>query len=421
MSKIVLAYSGGLDTSVAIHWLRVHKGFQVIAFAADLGQPGDLAAVAQRALKTGAEAAHVEDLRAEFVRDYVFPALQANAVYENGYLLNTALGRPLIAKELVRIAKENDCKYVAHGCTAKGNDQVRFEAGVAALAPELKVIAPLREWEFKTREQEIDYARQHGIEVPVKRESPYSIDRNLWGTSIECGELEDPWRTPPRDAYLMTRHPEDAPDTPTEIEIEFESGLPVALDGKALGGVELIEALNNVGGENGVGRLDLIENRVVGIKSREVYEAPAATILLTAHRALEEMTLSRDVVRQKASLSQVYSDLIYSGNWFTDLREALDAFVRATQKYATGTVRLRLYKGQAVVTSRRSPFSLYDKSLATYGEGDTFRHEAASGFLDIYNLNIKAQGLRRKRYDDRKRPGDPSASLGAGPPSESQK
>lgn len=398
MLKTVLAYSGGLDTSVIIHWLKARKGMHVIAFAANLGQSIDLTATAERALRIGADAAHVEDLREEFVNCYVFPALQAGAIYENGYLLNTALGRPLIAKELVRLALENGCRFVAHGCTAKGNDQVRFEAGIAALAPQLKVLAPLREWDFKTRDEEIDYAKEHGIEIPVTHESPYSIDRNLWGTSIECGELEDPWTPPPPDTYLMSKAPADAPDAPTDIEIEFHEGIPVALDGKPVAGVQLIEMLNAVGGENAVGRVDMIENRVVGIKSREVYEAPAATILHTAHRAIEAMTLSRETARQKARISQVYGDIIYSGRWFTDLREALDGFVRATQKYVTGTVRVRLYKGKCAVTGRRSPHSLYDKALATYGEGDAFVHEAAQGFLDIYNLDIKAQGLRRKRY-----------------------
>ena len=399
MAKIVLAYSGGLDTSVAIHWLKERKGFQVTAFMANIGQPGDLAHTAQRALNTGAEAAEVQDLRERFVKEFVFPALQANAVYENGYPLNTALGRPLIAQELVRTALENSCEFVAHGCTAKGNDQIRFEAGVAALAPDLKVVAPLREWEFRTREEEIDYARQHKIDVPVTRESPYSIDRNLWGVSIECGELEDPWQSPPVETHLMTRPIAEAPDKPAEIEIAFEEGIPMALDGEPMDGVKMIETLNQLGGEHAVGRLDMIENRVVGIKSREIYEAPAAQILLTAHRALEEMTLSRPVARQKAILSQVYSDIIYSGRWFTDLREALDAFIKATQKYVTGTLRMQLHKGNCIVTGRRSPHSLYDKRLATYGEGDTFRHEAAKGFLTIYNLDIKAQGMRRKRLE----------------------
>ena len=399
MAKLVLAYSGGLDTSVAIHWLKKHKGFHVTAFIADLGQPGDLAEAAQRALKTGADDAHVEDLRERFVNEFVFPAIRANAVYENGYPLNTALGRPLIAQELVRIARESGAEFVGHGCTAKGNDQIRFEAGVAALAPELKVVAPVREWKFTTREEEIDYAKQHKIPVPVTRESPYSIDQNLWGVSIECGELEDAWQSPPRNTHMVTKPLDEAPDKPAEIEIAFEQGIPVAMDGNPAGGLKLIETLNQLGGEHGVGRLDIIENRVVGIKSREVYEAPAAEILLTAHRALEELTLSRPVARQKAILSQVYSDVIYSGRWFTDLREALDAFMTATQKVVTGTLRVQLWKGNCVVTGRRSPYSLYDKQLATYGEGDTFRHEAAQGFLEIYNLDIKAQGLRRKHLE----------------------
>jgi len=399
MSKIVLAYSGGLDTSVAIHWLKREKGYDVVAFMADLGQPGDPAAAIQRARKIGADAAEVRDLRHRFVKDYVFPALRANAVYENGYPLNTALGRPLIASELVRVARERGCRAVAHGCTAKGNDQIRFEAGVAALAPDLEVIAPVREWSFKSREAEVDYAREHGIEVPVTRESPYSIDHNLWGVSIECGDLEDPWRAPPPDAYRLTRAPEDAPDRPTEIEIGFERGTPVSLDGRPLDGVALIESLNTIGGENGVGRYDLIENRVVGIKSREVYEAPAATILLAAHRALESLTLSRAVMRQQDHVTRVYSDLIYEGRWFTDLREALDAFLDVTQRFVTGTARVRLFKGQATVTGVKSPYSLYQKRLATYGTDDAFHHEAAEGFLEIYNLEIKAQGERRARFD----------------------
>jgi len=400
MSKTVLAYSGGLDTSIIIHWLKARKGMNVIAFVANLGQPGDLSAVGARALKTGAEAVHVEDLREEYVNDYVFPALQANAVYENGYLLNTAIGRPLIAKELVRIARENNCTSVAHGCTGKGNDQVRFESGVAALGPDLDIFAPLREWDFKTREEEIDYAQEHQIEIPITRESPYSIDRNLWGISIECGELEDPWNAPPADTHMLTRPPAEAPDEPADVEIEFDCGIPVAVDGKAMGGVELINTLNDIGGEHAVGRIDLIENRIVGIKSREIYEAPGATILHAAHRALESLTLSRETARMKARVAQVYSDIIYTGRWFTDLREALDAFVKTTQKYVTGTLNVRLYKGTCMVTQRRSPHSLYEKKLATYGEGDAFEHEAAQGFLSIYNLDVKAQGLRRKRWQE---------------------
>ena len=397
MSKIVLAYSGGLDTSIAIQWLKVEKGYDVIAVMADLGQPGDLEPVAERALKTGAESAHVLDLREEFVRDYVFPALKANAVYEGVYPLNTAIGRPLIAKELVRVAKETGCTAVAHGCTAKGNDQIRFEAGVAALAPELEIVAPVREWDFKTRDQEIDYAAQHNIEVPVTKKSPYSIDRNLWGVSIECGVLEDPWNEPPADAYLLTKAPKDAPDKPTVLEIDFEEGIPVALNGEAMPGLDLIKRLNAVGGENGVGRYDMIENRVVGIKSREVYEAPAACILLAAHKALESLTLTRAVMRHKNNLSQVYSDMIYDGLWFSDLRDALDGFMNATQKVVTGKARVQVYKGSVTVTGLQSPHSLYSEALATYGLDDEFKHDSAAGFLDIYNLEVKAQGFRRKR------------------------
>ncbi|MHA1571343.1 MAG: argininosuccinate synthase [Alphaproteobacteria bacterium] len=396
MAKVVLAYSGGLDTSVAIHWFTHTKGHEVLAFMADLGQPSDMKAIADRARKSGAIGVYIEDLKEAFITDYVFPAVKANAVYENGYLLHTALGRPLIVKKMVEIAEESQCEYVAHGCTGKGNDQVRFEVGVTALAPHLKVIAPVREWQFKTREEEMDYAAEHGIEIPVTRKSPYSIDRNLWGVSIECGELEDPWNAPPAGAYLMTRSPEDAPGEPVELEIGFEQGAPISLDGKPAGPVELITALNVVGGDNAVGRIDILENRVVGIKSREIYEGPAATILHTAHRALEDLTLSANVAHFKAAVAREYSHLIYNGLWFSDLRESLDAFINTTQRHVTGTVRLRLYKGNCTVTGRKSPYSLYNESLATYGEGDAFRHESAKGFLEIYGLPSKAEGLRRK-------------------------
>lgn len=397
MSKIVLAYSGGLDTSVAIHWLKVKTGAEIVAFIADLGQGGDMKKVAQRAEKTGASKVYLLDLKERFVNEYVFPAIKANAVYENGYPLNTALGRPLIAAEMVRIAHETGAEYVAHGCTGKGNDQVRFEAGVAALGPELKIIAPLREWEFKTREEEIDYGLANGIEVPVTRKSPYSLDLNLWGASIECGDLEDPWVAPPADTHFMTKPMNKTANKPEELLISFEQGVPVKVNGKRMKGLALIEKLNEIGGNHCIGRFDLIENRVVGIKSREVYEAPAAVVLLTAHKALEEMTLSRDMYRQKVVLSQIYSDLIYGGKWFTDLRDALDAFMVDSQKYVTGEVRLRLFKGTAFVTGKKSPYSLYNKRLATYGEGDTYSHQSAKGFLEIYNLDIKAQGRRRKR------------------------
>ena len=395
MQRVALAYSGGLDTSISIHWLKVEKGLQVVAFAANLGQGGDLAPLGERALAAGAEAAHVLDLRETFVREYVFPMLKAHAVYESGYLLNTAIGRPLIGKELVRIAIQENCDAVAHGCTAKGNDQVRFEAAVAALAPQLKVVAPVREWRFKTREQELAYAEEHNIPVTVKRDKLYSIDRNLWGYSIECGALEDPWAEPPADAWQITTSPEQAPDKPTVLEITFEQGVPVALDGQVMNPVELILALNEVGGENGVGRVDMVENRLVGIKSREVYEAPAAAILYEAHRALEDITVSRDVRRTKDVLSQKYAEIIYCGLWFTDLRRALDAFFDRTQEFVSGKLRVRLYKGKCTVLGRQSPHSLYSRGLATYSEGDTFDHESAQGFLSIWNLPIRAEGERR--------------------------
>jgi len=396
MARIVLAYSGGLDTSVAIDWLRRERGFEVIAFAADLGQGKELEPLKARALKTGAVEAIIVDLRERFVREFILPALKANAIYENGYVLSTALGRPLIASELVRIARERRCEYIAHGCSGKGNDQVRFEAVAASLAPELKVVAPLREWQFRTREEEIEYAERHGIEVPVRRESPYSIDRNLWGISIECGDLEDPWVAPPRDAYLVTTAPEDAPDRPEELEITFEAGVPVALNGTRMEPMAIIERLNEVGGAHGVGRSDLVEDRVVGIKSREIYEAPAATILIAAHRGLEEITLSKQVLRTKELLSQRFAELIYEGLWYTDLREALSAFFEVTQRYVAGDVRVRLYKGTCTVLGRRSPYSLYDRSLATYGEGDRFKHSAAPGFLEIWNMPLRAEASRRR-------------------------
>ena len=397
MARVVLAYSGGLDTSICIHWLKAKKGMTTVAFAANIGQGEDLEPLGQRALQTGAQSVHILDLREEYVRDYIFPALKANALYESGYPLNTALGRPLIAKALVEVARDEDCGFVAHGCTAKGNDQVRFETSVGALAPDIRVLAPVREWEFRSREEEIDYAESHHIDIPVTREKPYSIDGNLWGVSIECGELEDPWNAPPREAYQITTDPADAPDQAVEVAIGFEAGEPVRLDGKPMGGVALIEALNELGGAHGVGRLDIVENRVVGIKSREIYEAPAALILIAAHRALEDLVLSKSVRDTKEMLSDQYADLIYNGQWFSDLREALDAFLSETQRCVTGEVRVRLFKGSLAVAGRRSDYSLYDRRMATYGEGDTFDHASAQGFLHIYGLATRAEGLRRKR------------------------
>jgi argininosuccinate synthase len=387
--KIAVAYSGGLDTSVIVKWLQEKYDAEVITVTANLGQTKELIGVEEKAYKTGAKKAFILDLQEEFATDFIFPALKAGALYEWSYPMATSLGRPLIAKALVEIAKQEGCTAVAHGCTGKGNDQVRFEAAIAALAPELKVYAPLREWEFKSREEEIAYCERHGIPVKATKDSPYSIDENMWGTSIECGLLEDPKLPPPADAYQRTVSPEQAPDQPTQVEIEFEHGVPVALDGKKMNPVELIMTLNTIGGANAIGRLDLVENRLVGIKSRELYEAPAATILHFAHRELERLTLDKDTMHYKAKLSHDYADLIYNGLWYSPLRFALDAFVNETQKVVRGTVALKLYKGNVELLGRWSPNSLYDTRLATYTEEDTFDHKASIGFIKIYSLPLK--------------------------------
>jgi len=397
MAKVALAYSGGLDTSVAIRWLQAERGYEVVACAVDVGQGGDMEALRRRALDAGAAAAHVVDARERFAREYLWPALKANAVYENGYLMHSALSRPLITEEVVRLALREGCDAFAHGCTAKGNDQARFEAAVAALAPDLRIVAPVREWEFRTREEEMDYAAREGIPVPVTRRSPYSIDRNLWGVAIECGVLEDPMVEPPADAYQVTVAPEAAPDAPQVVEIAFEQGEPVAVDGEALGPVAVLERLNDAAGRHGVGRLDMVENRLVGIKSREIYEAPGPTVLMAAHRALEQIVLSRDLARVKEQLAHTFANIIYDGCWFSDLREALQAFIEETQRYVTGTLRVRLFKGSCAVVGRRSDTSLYRKDLATYGEGDAFDRTAAEGFLYLRNLPLRAEGERRRR------------------------
>jgi len=397
MQRVVLAYSGGLDTSVLIPWLREERDLSVIAFSADLGQGGDLEALSRRALDAGAEAAFSNDLTEEFAGKYISRALKANAVYENGYLLATALGRPLIAKDLVNVARENDARFVAHGCTGKGNDQVRFETAVAALAPELEIIAPVREWDLTSREAEMAYLEERDIPLPVKKESPYSLDANLWGGAIECGALEDPWNAPPDDAWQTTTDPLRAPDDPEEVIVSFEKGLPVALDEKEMGLVALIGRLNEIAGRHGVGRIDCVENRVVGIKSREVYEAPAATVLYEAHRALESITLTRDLATRKTALGREYARIIYDGLWFTQLREAIDAFIDVSQEFVAGDVRVQLYKGAATVVGQRSPHSLYSMRLATYTEDDVFDHSAAKGFIDIWSLPVKVEARRRRR------------------------
>ena len=389
--KVILAYSGGLDTSCAIKWLQDSYDMEVIAVMAGLGQPGDLQAVKDKALTIGAVDASIYDAREIFARDYVLPALKANALYEGKYPLATALARPLIATLLVEEARRHGATAIAHGCTGKGNDQVRFDVTIMALAPELQIIAPLREWTM-SREEELDYAEKHGIPVPVTKKSPYSTDENLWGRSCEAGVLEDPDMEPPEDAYEWTTSPLDAPATPQYVEIGFETGGPVSLDGEALGFLELVDRLNQAGGAHGVGRLDVIENRLVGIKSREIYEAPAACILIEAHKALEALTLTREVLHFKPLLEQKFAELIYYGLWYDPLRAAITSFMDSTQERVTGTVRVKLYKGACTVVGRKSAFSLYDYSLATYDKNDEFHHRSSEGFIELWGLPLKVWG-----------------------------
>lgn len=396
-NRVILAYSGGLDTSVCLKWLQEKYGAEVITYTADLGQGKELDPVESVAKGTGAVKVYIEDLRDEFVREYVFPALKAGAMYESKYVLATALARPLIGKRLVEIAEAEGANAVAHGCTGKGNDQVRFDVTTMALNPELSVIAPVREWEMKSRDEEIEYAQKHNIPITVTKESPYSIDANLWGRSIECGVLEDPWQEPPEEIYEMTVSPEMAPDKPTYIEIGFRKGEPVKLDGVEMPPVELIDKLTKIGGANGVGRVSYVENRLVGIKSRETYEYPAAAVLFEAHKALEELTLDRGMAHYKEeNISHEYSRLVYYGLWFSPLREALDAFVSASQKNVTGTVRVKLYKGTCSVVGAKSPYSLYDQAMATYEAGDMFDHSAAEGFIQLWGLPLKIGAVRDK-------------------------
>jgi len=390
MSTVVLAYSGGLDTSVAIKWLKEKYNMDVIALTVDIGNVADLEAIRQKALDVGAMKALVVDTKEPFINSFVFPALQADAVYESQYPLATALGRPLIAQLLVNAAKQEAATAVAHGCTGKGNDQVRMDVSVAALAPELKVIAPAREWNM-TREQTIAYAQSHHIPIPITKASPYSIDENLWGRSIECGVLEDPWHEPPRDAFVWTRPPEETPNQPAYLEIEFDKGIPLSLNGQKLDGVTLVQRIHQLAGEHGVGRIDHVENRLVGIKSREIYEAPAAIVLLKAHQALEDLVLTKEQLRFKSKVANEYADLIYNGLWFSGLRQDLAAYVECTQRYVTGAVRIKLFKGNCQVVGRRSPYSLYDYSLATYDKGDVFDQSASPGFIHIWGLPVRTQ------------------------------
>jgi len=387
--KIVLAYSGGLDTSIAVHWLRERYDADIITYTTDLGM-ADLEGAKERAVKAGAIETFIEDARGQFVDEFIWPGLKANALYEDQYPLATAYGRYLIARAMVQIARQEGAFAIAHGCTGKGNDQVRFDVTAAALAPDLKVIAPAREWGM-TREQEMEYAAKHGINVSASK-SRFSIDENLWGRSIEAGEMEDPWAEPPEDAYLWTKSIAETPDKPVYLEIDFQDGVPVSIDGEEMEGVALINHLHELAGKHGVGRIDHVENRLVGIKSREVYEAPAAVVLITAHKALESMTLTKEQIRMKAGVAQDYADLVYNGLWFTRHREDLDAYVNSTQRYVTGTVRVRLHKGSCAVVGRQSPYSLYQYELATYGEGDLFDQRAAEGFISLFGLPVRIQG-----------------------------
>jgi argininosuccinate synthase len=388
VERIVLAYSGGLDTSVAIPWLAEKYGAEIIAVTLDLGQGQELSNVRERALALGAVRAHVIDAREEFARHYILPALQAGAIYEDRYPLMTALGRPLIAKYLVEIARMEGASAIAHGCTGKDNDQVGLDVSSRALDPAIKVIAPARMWGM-TRTDEIEYARARKIPVPVTLASPYSTDSNLWGRSIECGVLEDPWVEPPDEIYTLTRAARDCPDEPAYLEIDFEAGVPVRTNGIDMPLLELIESLEIIAGTHGVGRIDMVENRLVGIKSREIYEAPAAVVLHTAHNELEKLVIARDLERIKHDMARCYADAVYNGLWFSQTREAIDAFVATIQPRVTGSVRLKLFKGDCRVVGRKSPFALYDHGLATYDAGDRYDHSAAEGFIKIWGLPIE--------------------------------
>ncbi len=388
MKKVVLAYSGGLDTSCAIKWLK-DKGYDVIAYIANVGQGGNFEAIKKRAVKTGASKAYALDLQKEFVEDYVYPALKANAVYENKYYLATALSRPLIAKHQVMIAHKEKATAIGHGCTGKGNDQVRFEVSAQLLDPKLENVAPVRVWEFKTRNQEIDYAKKHKIPCDVTKKSPYSIDENLYGRSIECGILEDPWVEPPEDIYAMTVSPQKAPNKPTYVTIDFKSGLPVKVNDKTFTPVNLIKKLNEIGGKNSVGRVDMLENRLVGIKSREIYENPAGTMLFVAKHELECLVLDRETMRYNEGLSQKYAELTYNGLWETPLKKQLDAYFKEAMKSVTGTVRLKLFKGNCTIVGRKSKNSRYKEELATYGEKDVFDQKLAKGFIDLWAMPFK--------------------------------
>jgi len=393
IEKVVLAYSGGLDTSVIVPWLIENYGCEVICYTADLGQEEELDGLEEKALQSGASKIFIEDVRETFLADYVFPTMQAGAIYERKYLLGTSFARPLIAKRQVEIAEQEGAQAVAHGCTGKGNDQVRFELTVMALNPRLQIIAPWREWDIRSREDALAYARKHDIPVEHTERSIYSRDRNIWHLSHEGGLLEDPWLEPEEEMYTLSVRPEDAPDKPEEVELAFQSGTPVALNGQEMGPVEMVLALNELGAKHGVGRVDLVENRLVGMKSHGVYETPGGTILYTAHRELESVCLDKDTLHYKDLVAQRYAELVYNGKWFYSLREALDGFVMVTQRHVTGKVRMKLYKGNVIVTGRQSPYSLYREDYASFGQMDVYDQRDAKGFINLWGLPMKVDAL----------------------------
>ena len=396
VKKCVLAYSGGLDTSIIVPWLRNNYGCEVIAFCANLGQGDELEGLEEKALTSGASKVYVEDLRAEFLTDYVFPTMQAGAIYEREYLLGTSMARPLIAKRMVEIAEMEGADAVAHGATGKGNDQVRFELTVMALNPKLRIIAPWREWNIRGRRDALDYAAEHNVPVKATEDRIYSQDRNLWHLSNEGGPLEDPWTEPPADMFEWTANPEEAPDEPEYVELYFRQGIPERINGVARGPVGLLEELNALGAKHGIGRVDLVENRLVGMKSRGVYETPGGTILYKAHAALEQLCLDKETLHYKQQVGLRYAELVYNGQWFTPLREALDAFVQNTERTLTGTVRLKLYKGNVILAGRKSPFSLYREDYVTFDEDDVYNQADAEGFIKLFGLPMKVRAMLLK-------------------------
>jgi len=391
--KVLLAYSGGLDTSVIIPWLKENYDCEVIAMAADVGQGEELEPLNEKAIASGASKIYIEDLTSEYITDFIYPTLKAGAVYEGKYLLGTSHARPIIAKRLVEIAKKENCDAICHGATGKGNDQVRFELTIKALAPHMKIIAPWRIWDIKSREDAVEFLKERGLPYADFKKKPYSMDRNIWHLSHEGSDLEDPWNEPKKELLLICKNPEDAPDSPTYVEVDFEKGIPVAVDGKKLSPTALLETLNALGAENGVGIDDLVENRLVGMKSRGVYETPGGTILYEAHRALESITLDRDTAHYKEGIALKFAEIVYYGQWFSPLREALSAFVDSTQQTVTGTVRIKLYKGNCTAAGIKSPYSLYSEEFATFGEDEVYNQHDAEGFINLFGLPLKVKAL----------------------------